>query len=471
MGTTGVLGIAVFVLFVAVVALVLILRVFRARENAAKGQLAELKDVQARYQPIMDLEAAAAKLKRDNESVRHQLEEARRSGQAELQQLLQARDQLRTEVEGMTGEAEMQSFGLYEPRYDFEDSAEYKELLAEVRSEQKELVKDKVAAVCTVPWTVDGSAKKGERMVRDQLKMMLRAFNGDCDAAIAKVRYNNFDSIEKRIQKSFAQLNKLGATKSCEITDEYLELKLAELALFHEYQEKLQAEKEEQRRIREQMREEKRAQEELEKARKTAEAEEARYEAALLEAKRQVADATGKKHEKLEGKIAELERRLAEAHANKERAMSRAQMTRSGHVYVISNVGSFGDDVFKIGMTRRLDPMDRVKELGDASVPFPFDVHAMIYAEDAPALETKLHQLFTRRRVNLINERKEFFQVTLQEIAHAVRLNHGQIEFTLRAEAAEYRKTVARRNGGTPRTPSATATQSVARGVGPRSRA
>ncbi|MEL6615500.1 MAG: GIY-YIG nuclease family protein, partial [Bacteroidota bacterium] len=141
--------------------------------------------------------------------------------------------------------------------------------------------------------------------------------------------------------------------------------------------------------------------------------------------------------------IEELERRLAEAHANKERAVSRAQMTRAGHVYVISNVGSFGENVYKIGMTRRLDPMDRVRELGDASVPFRFDVHAIIYSDDAPGLEAELHRQFDTKRVNRVNTRKEFFRVPLDEVARVVQENHGEIEFTLAAEAEEYRKTLA----------------------------
>ncbi|HEX8905158.1 MAG TPA: GIY-YIG nuclease family protein, partial [Longimicrobiaceae bacterium] len=108
-----------------------------------------------------------------------------------------------------------------------------------------------------------------------------------------------------------------------------------------------------------------------------------------------------------------------------------------------SNIGSFGEHVFKIGMTRRLDPMDRIRELGDASVPFQFDVHAIIYCDDAPALENALHRTFARRRVNLVNERKEFFNVAVQDIAAAVRQHHGELELTLLAEAQEYRKTLA----------------------------
>jgi hypothetical protein len=142
-------------------------------------------------------------------------------------------------------------------------------------------------------------------------------------------------------------------------------------------------------------------------------------------------------------KVGELERRLEEAHANKERAVARAQLTRSGHVYVISNLGSFGEHVYKIGMTRRLDPLERIQELGDASVPFEFDVHAVIFAEDAPALETALHRAFADRRVNRVNERKEFFKVGIEEIAAEVRKHRAEIAITMAADAEDYRKTLA----------------------------
>jgi hypothetical protein len=138
-----------------------------------------------------------------------------------------------------------------------------------------------------------------------------------------------------------------------------------------------------------------------------------------------------------------MERLLAEAHTNKERAIARAQMTRSGHVYVISNIGSFGEHVYKIGMTRRLDPLERIRELGDASVPFEFDVHAVIYAEDAPGLEADLHRTFDHRRVNLVNSRKEFFHVDIQEIEREVRKRHADILLTRIARAEEYRKSAA----------------------------
>ena len=198
--------------------------------------------------------------------------------------------------------------------------------------------------------------------------------------------------------------------------------------------------------IKEQMRDEQIAAKELEKAERDAAREEARIAELLAKAQAQVEQvAAGAKHDKLAAKIAELEAQLLAAGEQRQRAISRAQQTRAGHVYVISNIGSFGEDVYKIGMTRRFDPLDRVRELGDASVPFRFDVHAMIYCEDAPGLETKLHRALAEHQVNLVNSRKEFFRVTLARVEAAVAELHGRIELTRWAEAEEYRKTEALR--------------------------
>ncbi|MBV9959455.1 MAG: DUF4041 domain-containing protein [Acidobacteria bacterium] len=361
----------------------------------------------------------------------------------ELHSLQSNINRLLEEVKPLSEEAHLQSFGFYKPHYNFASSEHYQSALEEIREHQKGMIKSKVAAICRIEWTVDGSRAAGRKQTNQTLRLILRAFNGECDAAIAKVKYNNIHVMETRIRKAWETINSLVEVQQCQIVPGYLELKLKELYLVHEYQEKLQEEKEEQRRIREQMREEEIALRELERAQQEAEREEARYSDALVRAREEVADAVGKKQEKLLIKIGELEQKLAEAQANKARAMSRAQMTRSGHVYIISNIGSFGEQVFKIGMTRRLDPLDRVRELGDASVPFHFDVHAIIYSEDAPKLEHTLHQLFKHRRINRVNERREFFRVSIEEIADAVRKNHGEIEMVLDCEAIEYRKTLA----------------------------
>lgn len=362
----------------------------------------------------------------------------------ELQGLQDAISRLRAEFQALDEESNLQSFGFYKPRYNFADSERYQAKLETIREAQKRRLKDKSAATCSIEWTVNGSKSEGKKQINQTLKLMLRAFNGESDAAIAKVKYNNIHVMKARIQKAYDTINGLAEVQSCRIAAAYLELKLEELSLVHEYEEKLQEEKEEQRRIREQMREEELALREIEKARLDAEKEEARYAEALRKAKEEVERSTGNKYMKLNSQIEELQRKLAEAQMNRQRALSRAQMTRSGHVYIISNIGSFGEQVYKIGMTRRLDPMDRVKELGDASVPFEFDVHAILYTEDAPALENKLHRAFHHRRVNRVNGKKEFFRVSITEIVEFVRLHHSaEIEVVHEAEAEEYRKTVA----------------------------
>ena len=148
----------------------------------------------------------------------------------------------------------------------------------------------------------------------------------------------------------------------------------------------------------------------------------------------------------MEKRIAELEKTLAEAHEASERARAMAEMTKSGYVYIISNVGSFGENVVKIGLTRRLDPEDRVRELGDASVPFGFDIHAMVYSDEAPSLEYALHQEFADRRINLTNFRKEFFSVGLDEVEKAVSKLAPTASFFKDREAQEWHETLAKRN-------------------------
>jgi multidrug efflux pump subunit AcrA (membrane-fusion protein) len=274
---------------------------------------------------------------------------------------------------------------------------------------------------------------------------MLRAFQGESDTVIAKVKYGNVETYAEKIRRAKDAINKLGDTWGLSITDSFVELILEELYLVYEYQEKVAEEREEQRRIREEMKEEERVRREAERAQQEAEKEERRAQEALDKARKEMEGKQGSELEAMQQQLAELQRLVDEAGARKERALSQAQQTRRGHVYVISNIGSFGDDVFKIGMTRRLEPMDRIKELGDASVPFMFDVHAIIYSDDAPNMEMTLHRKFHQRRVNRVNEKREFFRVTLDEIVDEVKRIDGMadVEFTLVAEAREYRETLA----------------------------
>ena len=445
----------------AIVALIFIALRLRQLKSVHQTLLQEHSGLKDRFRNVLDaesekqrvlseldvertrLQADIARQQSDYRESLQSLQEQQQRIEVEIEAAMSRINQLNQELKVLDEEANLQSFGFYKPRYDFASSERYQSALEEIRERQKRLIKDKKAAVGHIEWTVNGSRAEGRKQINQTLKLILRAFNGECDACIAKVKYNNIAVMEARIHKSCEALNNLVEVQQCEITQAYLNLKLQELYLVHEYQEKVQAEKEEQRRIREQMREEEIAQRELEKARREAEREEARYEEALNKARTEVEQATGAKHQKLLAQIEALQKKLEEAHANKERAIARAQMTRSGHVYVISNIGSFGEQVFKIGMTRRLDPLERVRELGDASVPFPFDIHAVIYSEDAPTLETTLHRAFHYRRVNRVNERKEFFNVTIEEIAQVVRQHHGKIEIGRTAEAKEYRQSIA----------------------------
>lgn len=349
---------------------------------------------------------------------------------------------LEQEVRLLDEDANLLSFGFYETKYNFPDASHYARRLKEIRAQQKQMIKDGTAGVCHTDWTVSGDKRAGKRMMKNQTKLMLRAFNGECDAAISKVKYNNVQTMEQRINKSYEAINKIVSEGQYEITRSYLNLRLQELWLVHEHAEKKQEEKEEQKRIKEQMREEMRAEKELEKAQKAVQKEQDMYEKALAKAQAQFARAREDERSALQAQLDDLAAQLAEAKERGQRAISQAQLTRSGHVYIISNEGSFGHGVYKIGMTRRLEPMDRVKELGDASVPFSFDVHAMIYSEDAPALEKQLHHLFDAHRVNKINRRKEFFRIDLASIRDAVLERMPDVEFVEVAEAEEYRRTV-----------------------------
>lgn len=275
----------------------------------------------------------------------------------------------------------------------------------------------------------DAAALAGQR---DRLG---RAYFDEVAASARKaVTPSNYPAAKQRVLSAAARVRAEGA----ELPRAEEERALGELQAQFNRAVRAAVEREEQARIREQMREEmarqrevERAEEEAERAEREREAAAAALDAALRAA---LSDAAGKHEAELDA----LRARLAEAEAKARRAVAQAQLTKAGHVYMISNVGSFGPGVFKIGMTRRRDPMDRVHELGDASVPFPFDVHMMVRCDDAPALESALHRRFHARRVNRVNLRKEFFRASIEEIAEAVREHHGEVEYAADAEALEY---------------------------------
>ncbi|WP_123041386.1 DUF4041 domain-containing protein [Cohnella candidum] len=345
----------------------------------------------------------------------------------------------------------LESFSHYIPKYELTSSSEFKHALDIVREKQKNLIKDGSACTGSTTWTVNNSAAEGRRMVNDMIKLVLRSFNNECDSCVENVKFNNIQTFEKRINASFDALNKLGRIMKVTLSDQYKALKLQELYLAHEYQLKKQEEKEEQKQIREQMREEARLQREIEEARKTVDKEKRHFQNALQKTIKQLESCTSDEERVLlQNKIEEFEHNLGEIERQLKDIDYREANQRAGYVYVISNIGAFGENIYKIGMTRRLDPYDRVFELGDASVPFNFDVHAMIFSEDAPKLEAALHREFDSRRLNAINRKREFFNVSLDEIEEVIKRNHDKtIEFIRTADAEQYRETLVLRNNHT----------------------
>lgn len=335
----------------------------------------------------------------------------------------------------------LQSFGLYTPRYSFMRADEYKARLLEIRANQKDMIKSKTAVTGSTSWTVNNSAAKGKKMVSDMQKLLLRAFNAECDDIVEHVKFNNLETSEKRITTSKDAISKLGDMMGISITPQYYRLKIEELYLAFEYQQKKQQEKEAQKEERARMREEAKLAKELEEARKALEKEQTHYLNALKKLDQQMAD-HGETPELLEKK-SQIEIQLEEIEKSVKEVDYREANQKAGYVYVISNIGAFGENVFKIGMTRRLDPMERIDELGDASVPFNFDVHAMIFAENAPKLEATLHNAFSKQKVNFINQRREFFNVSLDDIKRVVKENFDKtVEFVDVAPAEQYRQSL-----------------------------
>jgi hypothetical protein len=276
------------------------------------------------------------------------------------------------------------------------------------------------------------------------LKFVLSTFNGTVDTVLSRVKPGNQGKLIQEIKDAYALVNRDGEVyKYARIQEEYLDSRLDELKWAVAVQRLKEKSREEQRALREQIREEEKSKKEIQRAILQAEREEQLVNKAIAEIKKQFEEASQAEKAMLETRLLELNAKLVQAEEKSKKAISMAQQTKRGHVYIISNIGSFGEDVYKIGLTRRLDPNERVRELGDASVPFPFDVHAVLASEDAPALETELHRRFLERQVNKVNKRKEFFRVSLTELRKTADELGVDSSWTLTAEAAQYRETLA----------------------------
>jgi hypothetical protein len=341
-------------------------------------------------------------------------------------------------------ELEMQEVGLYEPKYDFVSAVLYKEKLDEIRKKQKELIKNKTAAVCGTEWKVNDSVQQGKAMTNANIRQILRNFNLDCEMAISKVKLSNRENSVKRIKKAFETLNKLNERNVIEITPQYLDLKLQELDVAIEYALKKEEEKELLREAREREREERKIQRQLDAEEKKINEQKKRVETDINKIGAELRESkSDEEKEKLKLKIRELELALAKSNDDIEQIADKRKRTGAGYVYILSNIGSFGENVYKIGVTRRDEPQDRVRELSNASVPFKFDTHVFIFSKEAFELEKELHDRFDHKRVNKINSRKEFFNITCDEVKKIVEENKEFVHsFNDKPEAQEYYDTL-----------------------------
>lgn len=350
---------------------------------------------------------------------------------------------LQKEVIVLNDDLDLQEYGFFERKYKFSDSTKYKEELETLRKRQKQLVKDKKAGVIVRPMLLDNSKSKGRAMQNQLIKAMIRGFNGEVDAHLVKVTATNLSKKVDAVVKSFNQLNKMYSRNLVCLSNDYLELKISELQLAVEYELQKLEEKELLREQRAKEREDKKLQAELAAKRKQIEKDRKHFKQMLDNVEELLKTANEEEKEKLNLQLAEYQDKLSELDELEEDIDYREGHATAGYVYIISNVGAFGEDVYKIGVTRRLDPMERIRELGSASVPFQFDVHALIFSEEAFSLEKELHNRFEKNKINKVNGRKEYFKVPFSDIK-AVLEEHKElaIELTEKAEAFEYRQSL-----------------------------
>lgn len=317
------------------------------------------------------------------------------------------------------------------------NSEQIRDKLALLKIEESSMLKD---GKCV---HMKNASRTTKSILNNKVKRLVRCFTSDCTSIIQNATVKNIDTCRTKIQRSYETLNKLFNSDNISLTKAFLELKLKQLNLVYEYQNKKALEKEEQMEIRRQMIEEEKIRREIEREKAKIEKEEAQFRGEIKKLIEYLQKASDIEKKLYVDKINELEAKLKLLEKDKENVLDREQNTRSGFVYIISNIGSFGEDIYKIGMTRRLEPMDRIKELSSASVPFEFDVHAMIFSEDAPKLENLLHSAFKDRQVNKVNPRKEFFKVGLDEIELLVKDKYNAtVTFTKIAEANQYRQSM-----------------------------
>ncbi|TWG27617.1 T5orf172 domain-containing protein [Micromonospora palomenae] len=377
---------------------------------------------------------SAVELEQYRDQLTRDIADRTAAGHAQQSDLERRLGQLHQQVVVTEETVLLQEAAVYQYRHPLSDAVAYQARLARVQAQIKEMVKkDGGAVLATSEWQVNGSLAEGRAMVRDFSKLMLRAYNAEADTLVRGLKPYKLASAVDRLSKVAGTIAKLGKTMHIRISEDYHRLRVHELELTADYQQRVAEEKEREREEKARLREERRVQQEIERERARLDKERQHYANALatLQAKGDVDGA------------AQMQERLAQIDVAMEDVDYRAANVRAGYVYVISNLGAFGEKMVKVGMTRRLEPLDRVRELSDASVPFNFDVHALHFSEDAVSIEAKMHARLADRRVNLVNQRREFFYVTPQEAKeHLVELTGNLLHYEEVAEALEYRQSL-----------------------------
>ena len=305
--------------------------------------------------------------------------------------------------------------------YDYKDSKEFDEQLTRIRKKQRIMIKNKEAVVCNTEWEINGSISQGRKLTKDICKLALDSFDDFCDNLIIKLRYSGIQTVKEKILKKYQKINKLLISFNSEISGKYVDLKFEEANLKCKWLMKKEEEKEEIRRREQEIKEQLKLEEEINKAKEKIQYEQTQFNTEIARLQEQLANEQGNK-KTIMNQLKKLQDKLAKLEEKKKDVLNRQINKKAGWVYCISNPSL--DGMMKIGVTRRLDPMDRVNELGSASVPFKFGVHSIIFSEDAFKLEHDLHMAFDNYRVNKVNKQKEFFAVTLDMVKEEV-LKHN----------------------------------------------
>ena len=414
--------------------------------NAAKRENAELKNRIAQLEQLlanlgggdimrmqnyrMQLSQELTQLEQTRQRAAQEFEQMQAIANTKLEKIQTKMDQLDAEIINARDTLRLQGFGWFEFENPAETSVQLEQALKDTRDQARKLVSNKKAVTTATSFTFNNSAYKGRRFMNRMSKLALRSYNAEVENAIMKLKAGSLETAQKRLVKAKEQVERMGNMIDLRISDEYHELRMAELRLAAQHLEAKKAAKEAEREERARLREEKKAQAELNAERKRLKKEKSHYENAIAKLRESGRD----------DEIADLENKLVEINKGIDNVDYRHGNIRAGYVYVISNIGSFGERMVKIGMTRRLDPMDWVRELGDASVPFNFDVHALHFSDDAVGIETALHQRFAQAKVNRINNRREFFYVTPAEVKQALlEIGGNVLEYRDDAEAEQFR--------------------------------